>query len=115
MEKYKVVFHINESSRWSVLLANINNLIKDLGKENIIIEVVSNGAAVVDYVQNSDKDFINKVREAANLGVGFAVCRNSLIGNKIEEKLIESFIKVVPAGVTEIIKKQAEGYGYIKP
>jgi intracellular sulfur oxidation DsrE/DsrF family protein len=36
MEKYKVVFHINDSNKWITLLANVINLIKDLGVENII-------------------------------------------------------------------------------
>lgn len=118
MEKYKVVFHVNESNKWSALLANVKNLIKDLGQGNTTIEVVANGVAVVDYVLNMEKDnnnFINKVGDAANNGVKFIACRNSLAGNKIDEILLPSFITIVPAGVTELIKKQAEGYAYIKP
>ena len=118
MEKYKVVFHVNESNKWSALLANVNNLVKDLGQDNIIIEVVANGVAVVDYVLNIDKDnnnFINKVSDAVNYGVKFIACRNALVGNKIDENLLPSFITVVPAGVTGLIKKQVEGYAYIKP
>lgn len=118
MEKYKVVFHINESSKWNSLLANVNNLIRDLGKDNVVIEVIANGMAVVDYTENlaiADNNFINKVGAAANLGVKFTACRNSLIGNKIDEGLMPGFINVVPAGVTELVKRQAEGYGYIKP
>jgi intracellular sulfur oxidation DsrE/DsrF family protein len=42
-------------------------------------------------------------------------CKNSLVGNKIDERLIPEFITVIPAGVTELVKKQAAGYGYIKP
>jgi uncharacterized protein len=118
MEKYKVLFHINEPSKWNTLLANVNNLIKDLGQDNVIIEVVANGMAVVDYTINSvrnDNDFLNEVGYAVNLGVKFTACRNSLIGNKINEELIPDFITVVAAGVTELVKKQTEGYSYIKP
>jgi uncharacterized protein len=118
MEKYKVVFHINESNKWSTLLANVNNLIKDLGKDNVIVEVVANGTAVSDYVSDSNKDdnnLINKVSEAINFGVKFLACKNSLASNKIDERLIPEFITVIPAGVTELVKKQAAGYGYIKP
>lgn len=118
MEKYKVVFHINESNKWYNLLANVNNLTKDLGKDNVIVEVVANGAAVADYVSDSEKGdniFINKVSDAINFGVKFMACKNSLVANKIDEKLIPEFITVVPAGVTELVKKQTAGYGYIKP
>jgi intracellular sulfur oxidation DsrE/DsrF family protein len=51
----------------------------------------------------------------SQLGVQFVACRNSLVGNKIDEKVLPGFVKVVPAGVTELIKKQSEGYAYIKP
>lgn len=116
MEKYKVVFHINESNKWSGLLANVNNLIKDLGLENIIIEVLANGAAVVDLVLiNKDIEFINKISNFSKQGVNITACRNSLVGNNIDEKLLSDFISVVPAGVTELIKRQVEGYAYIKP
>jgi uncharacterized protein len=116
MEKYKTVFHINESNKWGTLLANVKNLIKDLGQENIIIEVLANGAAVVDYISNNENnELINKISNVSKLGVNFIACRNSLAGNKMDEKLLPGFITVVPAGVTELIKKQAEGYAYIKP
>lgn len=113
MEKYKVLIHINESNKWGAALANVNNLIKDLGNEDIIIEVVANGVAVVDYVSSSE--YVNKMKGLSNLGVSFIACKNSLIGNKIEENLLPDFVTNVPAGITELIKKQAEGYAYIKP
>ncbi len=47
MERYKAIFHINESEKWSTVLANINNLIKDLGKDDVVVEIVANGYAVV--------------------------------------------------------------------
>lgn len=117
MEKYKVIFHINESNKWNALLANVNNLIKDLGQSNVIIEVVANGMAVADYVRGEEKqdNFIDKINDAANLGVKFTACRNSLLGNKIDENLIPGFITVVPAAVTELVRRQFEGYAYIKP
>lgn len=115
MEKYKAIFHVNESSKWGALLANINNLMKDLGKDNVVIEVVANGMAVTDYVVSDHNSVINKVEEAARDGVRFTACKNSLVGNSIAENAVPWFVKVVPAGVTELIKKQAEGYGYIKP
>jgi uncharacterized protein len=118
MRGYKVIFHINESEKWSTVLANVNNLIKDLGKDDVIVEIVANGYAVMDYVfdiNNKYNEIIDKMLSTSKLEVQFIACRNSLVGNKIDEKLLPSFVKVVPAGVTELIKKQSEGYAYIKP
>lgn len=118
MGKYNVLFHINESNKWRTLLANVNNLIQDLGIENLIVEVLANGVAVVDYLYDNNKDVngvLNKISALSNLGVDFIACRNSLIGNKINEGLLPKFVTVVPAGVTELVKRQSEGYSYIKP
>jgi intracellular sulfur oxidation DsrE/DsrF family protein len=50
MDNFKVIFHINESNKWNTLLANVSNLIKDLGNENVTIEVLANGSAVTEYI-----------------------------------------------------------------
>ena len=73
--------------------------------------------AVIDYSLNNNQynENINKMLLTSKLGVHFIACRNSLVGNKIDEKLLPNFVEVVPSGVTELIKKQAEGYAYIKP
>ncbi|MGB9785489.1 MAG: DsrE family protein [Fervidicoccaceae archaeon] len=43
------------------------------------------------------------------------MCRNSLrtLGIK-EEEILEHF-EIVPAGITQIVKLQSEGFAYIKP
>jgi intracellular sulfur oxidation DsrE/DsrF family protein len=33
----------------------------------------------------------------------------------INKESLPEFIHIVPAGITEIIRKQAEGYAYVKP
>lgn len=116
MDNFKVIFHINESNKWNILLANVSNLIKDLGNENVTIEVLANGGAVAEYIFADKKsDLLNRIDSMSKLDVTFTACRNSLIGNNIDEKLVPDYVKVVPAGVTELVKKQTEGYAYIKP
>lgn len=65
--------------------------------------------AVVDYVVGSNSDIVNKVENAAKAGVKFTACKNSLVSNNIEENNISTVITVAPAGVTELIIRQAEG------
>ena len=36
-------------------------------------------------------------------------------GNGLTETDLEDFVVAVPAGVMELVKRQAQGYGYIKP
>ncbi|HHY41379.1 MAG TPA: hypothetical protein GX514_00790, partial [Thermoanaerobacterales bacterium] len=40
---------------------------------------------------------------------------NALAAHGIQKENIIEFVDVVPAGVLELVKKQNEGYAYIKP
>jgi intracellular sulfur oxidation DsrE/DsrF family protein len=118
MNKLKVIFHVNENERWNIALGNITNLIKDVGEENVDIVVLANGPSVAAYV---DQEKIEIMKGLSEKGAKFLACRNSL--NKmcaegiicINEESLPIFVQVIPAGITEIIKKQQEGYAYVKP
>ena len=47
--------------------------------------------------------------------VSIAVCANSLHQLNLDMKLLYDFCIVVPSGVGELVKKQFNGYAYIKP
>lgn len=130
MGKLKVLFHVNELERWQRTLLNVINFVKDVGQENADIEVVANGAAVSAY---SDKcqiagglgetstscgkangELYEEMNKLAQMGIRFVACRNALRMHSLDENMLSPFITVVPAGITEIAKKQAEGYAYIK-
>jgi hypothetical protein len=114
----KVIFHINEPEKWEPLLGNVINLLKDVGDEAIEVCVLMNGPSVKAL---SDVPLLKRMEELSDRGVRFLVCRNSLqalCGSGeicIDEKNLPEFITVVPAGVTELIRRQTEGYAYIKP
>lgn len=121
----KCLIHVNEPERWSVAIGNIINLLNDIGDSNINVIVVSNGAGVKGYVSCTEEgsgtciagvmDVLKKMEELSKRGVKFLACRNALRANNIDEKDLPSFVEVIPAGMTELIKRQAEGYAYIKP
>ena len=46
MKKYKVIFHIDEIEKSTLVIGNINNLILDLGEENLQVELLANSEAV---------------------------------------------------------------------
>ena len=116
MQELKVVFHINDTNRWPILLSNIKNLRKDLGEANIKIKVVANGMAVLAYMPEPDNErILRNVRELSQVNVTFMACRNSLVGNNVDQKILPSVIEIVPTGIVELVKKQAAGFAYIKP
>lgn len=110
----KALFHIDENERWPRVLLNIKNFIQDTGPGGAVIEVVANGAGVLAYT-GGDGEMLAQMGELGRAGVLFVACRNALKMNGIAEEKLPGFITVVPAGITEIVKKQDEGYAYIKP
>jgi intracellular sulfur oxidation DsrE/DsrF family protein len=118
MERLKVLFHVNENDRWNVVLGNITNLIKDVGEDNVDIVVLANGPSITAY---TDAEKIKIMKDLSEKGVKFLSCRNSLkkmcADNVIciNEENLPSFVAVVSAGITEIIKRQHAGYAYVKP
>lgn len=121
----KCLIHVNEPERWSVAIGNIINLFNDVGDSNISVIVVSNGVGVKGYITCPQEgtgicipgagDVLKKMEELSRRGVRFLACRNALRANNIDEKDLPPFVEVIPAGMTELIKRQAEGYAYIKP
>ncbi|NIQ06477.1 MAG: hypothetical protein GWO20_12345 [Candidatus Korarchaeota archaeon] len=113
MSTYKVVFHLYEFKRSQIALSYIHNLFDDLGMDQVDFELVLNGSGVKLMKKESRfKSFLNNI---AKRGVTFAVCANSLDDLGIEEEELLDFAEIVSAGVSELVKKQNQGWAYVKP
>jgi len=77
------------------------------------VEVVFHGQAVF-AVMNDSLQFASRVKLAKEKGVTLAVCNNSLKRLKIDPSKLMAETMVVPSAVVELIKKQAEGWSYLK-
>lgn len=116
MPEYKVIFHIDEINKWKLLLGNVSNLLNGIDNEELYIEILANSEAVKYYDTNQDLDTdINTMESLNNKGVKFVACNNALMAYNIKKDNIIRFVDTVPAGVVELVKKQSEGYVYIKP
>jgi len=77
------------------------------------VEVVFHGQAVF-AVMNDSLQFASRVKLAKEKGVTLAVCNNSLKRLKIDPSKLMPETTVVPSAVVELIKKQADGWSYLK-
>lgn len=110
---FSVIFHIDEPSKWDLLLRNVRNLIKAADPKVSEIEVLANSEAVGFYASpNGDGELM---KELALAGVRFVACSNALGGMEITRERLPRFVEVVPVGVIELIEKQNQGFAYIKP
>lgn len=114
MKKYQVIFHIDETLKSKLVLGNINNLIKDLGEENLEIELLANSEAVKLMLKDSN-EFSEQLNSLKLTNVTFAACANSLRQMNLDKELLFDFCIVVSSGVGELVIKQSTGYAYIKP
>ena len=114
VKKYQVIFHIDEILKSKLVLGNINNLIKDLGEENLEIELLANSEAVKLMLKDSD-EFSEQLNSLKLKNVTFVACANSLHQMNLDKELLFDFCIVVPSGVGELVIKQTSGYVYIKP
>lgn len=115
MEKYKVIFQVNEEDtfRVNLVLNNIRNLIADLGEENLEIELVAYSVGVKIFFKNSP--YADTVSSLLKKEIIFAACSNTLNSLNITPEEVIKGIKVVPSGIGEIVRKQKEGWIYIRP
>ncbi|MBN1218938.1 MAG: DsrE family protein [Anaerolineae bacterium] len=116
MKQYRVIFHLDEYNgvQITTLLKNIENLITDLGENNVQIEVVANAEGVNALLKrpNSHTDQIVKL---ADKGVYFTACAIAIhqIG-LTKDKLLEP-VDIVRSGIGELVKRQTQGWVYIRP
>lgn len=116
MSEYKVIFHIDEINKWKLLLGNVSNLLNGIDNEKLYVEVLANSEAVKYYDINQDSyTDINTMESLNKKGVKFVACNNALMAYDIKKDNISHFIDIVPAGVVELVKRQSEGYVYVKP
>ncbi len=115
IEMYRVLFHLDEEdvSRGKMVLGNIHNLLADLGAENVKVELVVNGSGVRLLVKNSPHQ--EQITTLAAQGVRIVACANSLKGANIHKDALLKPVEIVSAGVSELVRKQAEGWAYIRP
>jgi intracellular sulfur oxidation DsrE/DsrF family protein len=131
--KQKVVYHVNYDNpkQQAGALRNIQNHINAVGAEKLDLKVVlhGNGLAMLLEPQahervpkfkhaNADQSMTAKISGLKDQGVAFHVCANTVRGRKVdvENDLYDvSSGDIVPSGVAELAKLQAEGYTYIKP
>ena len=109
---------MNEPERWGVVLNSVTNMKNGPDGANIETHVISNGRGVNGFVNQRDQalpEDVERMKELANRGVRFFACNNALAKEKIESNELPDFVDIVASSMEEIVKRQAAGFGYIKP
>ena len=113
--KQKVVFQVSDADpgKWNLALNNAKNIQTDLGAPNVDVEIVAYGPGI--GMLKLDSTVGGRVDEATAAGVKVVACENTMKGQKLTRADMLNGIGYVPAGVVELMKKQQQGYAYIRP
>ncbi|NOY16946.1 MAG: hypothetical protein GXP23_08455 [Gammaproteobacteria bacterium] len=114
----KLVFGVSDPGpQLRESLTNAANTIKYLKPRGIKykIQIVLYGKAVFPAnIFNEEYAGYSELMEELNKqGVEFAICNNSLVALKQSREDIYPYMKIIPAGILQIVKKQMQGYAYI--
>jgi intracellular sulfur oxidation DsrE/DsrF family protein len=113
--KQRVVFQVsdNDPAKWNLALNNARNVQQDLGKDNVQIEIVAYGPGL--NMLKAESPVAGRLAGALDGSVGLIACENTMRNTKVTKADMYSGIAYVDAGVTHIMKRQAEGWAYIRP
>ena len=114
-QKHRVIIQVsdNDPAKWTLALSNARNVQQDLGKNNVQIEIVAYGPGL--GMLKAESKVADRLAQALDNDVGLLACENTMTNTKVSRDDMYGGIAYVKAGVTHIMKRQQEGWAYIRP
>ena len=114
-KRHKIVIQVsdNDPAKWNLALNNAKNLQDDVGAANVDIEIVAYGPGIGMLKLESPSGA--RIADAMKANMTMLACENTMRGQKLTKDDMLPAISYVPAGVTEIMKRQGEGWAYLRP
>lgn len=111
-----MIFHLDEDDdyRANLTFNNIENLLVDLGHDNVEIELVTY-ARGVNILRKNSSSYSNRIEKLISNGVNFAACSNTTRAMNLHAKDLIDGSVIVSSGIGELVQKQAQGWLYIRP
>ena len=114
-KRHKIVIQVsdNDLAKWNLALNNAKNLQDDVGANNVDIEIVAYGPGI--GMLKLESPGASRVAEAMRDNVKVIACENTMRGQKLTRDDMLPAIAYVPAGVTQIMTRQSQGWAYLRP
>lgn len=112
---WRVVIHVDEAGpdRQRLALGNVANLLHERGPEAVTVEVVTNGPGIGAVVSSSPVAV--EVGRLLAQGVTVLACANSLRSQGVLPGDLLAGVAVVPSGISHLVRRQVEGWAYVRP
>ena len=114
-EKHRIVFHVTDgdSAKWNIVLNNAGNVQDALGRDKVVIEIVTHGPGI--NMLKAESTVAARLAQALDRNVGLYACEFTMRQAKVTKADMYSGISYAPSGVTRIIQRQEEGWIYLRP
>jgi uncharacterized protein len=111
--QHKIIWEMpnGDTAQQRVLFNQLNNVLTEAADTKI--EVVFHSNAVYAMLKDSSY-FKAQITSLYKKGIVFAVCNNSLKKRSIDPARVIPEAIIVPVAILEIVKKQEDGWSYIK-
>lgn len=111
--RHKVVIQFTDSDSLSQasVLGQIKNIRTDLPDTDI--ELVCHGPGL-DLLIRKQSRVTAQINEWKGKGVTFAACNNTMRRRGVKPEDLLSEATIIPSGMTQLIKRQEEGWSYAK-
>jgi len=111
---HNLIFQVidNDPGRWKQALAISRNLIRDMGKDKVAIEIVVHGGGV--NMARKDSEVAELLADAQKDGAVVAACAQSMKGQKVSKDDLHEGVRIVQFGAKQIMERQEAGWTYIR-
>lgn len=102
-----------DAAKWNLALNNAKNAQKEIGADKVNIEIVAFGPGIA--MLTADSSVADRVSAAVKSGVQVSACENSMVAEKLAKADMNPSIGYVPSGVVEIMRREQQGWSYLRP
>lgn len=113
--KHHLVLQVsdNDPGKWNLALNNAENVQEAFGKDNVEVEIVAYGPGL--HMLKADSKVAPRLNAALDHNVGLIACGNTMKKMKVGKADLAGGIQVVDGGLVHIMKRQKEGWNYVRP
>jgi intracellular sulfur oxidation DsrE/DsrF family protein len=114
-QKERVLIQVSDSDpkKWNLALGIAKDMQRDLGDDKVEIEIVAFGAAV--KMMTYEGDVANRIENALERKIRFFACATSMKTHNFDKGDLVTYVNQVPSGPLLVIKRQREGWAYLRP
>ena len=114
-DRHRIVFHVTDGdpAKWNIVLNNAGNVQDALGRDKVVIEIVTHGPGI--NMLKAESTVAPRLAQALDRNVGLYACEFTMRQAKVTKADMYAGIAYAPSGVTRIIQRQEEGWTYLRP